>query len=306
MTTLVSACTVCADIGVVRTVRQRHDGSWPDTELGTVALGGGGGVRTCPKCGTCYTVRMHAGGMFSDDELEFSRLNPDETAIARILAEDGRDQAKLEWMVEEYLQTHTVARLLDFADGDLAPLIPLAARLLEKETTKESGVSILGAYLGRSARAERQEAARRVLEALDEVGVKTNLAGVAAILNQCTRWRREEPATPPERFPDWRTGLRALLEQFGPPGWNSDAWPDWSAARAGTPVVEPTAAHITYVSRALPQQFHLAIVELHWGSARLRFCDYDQREGDDTEVMTAILPDDWMQSLRSVPWPCAS
>lgn len=105
---------------------------------------------------------------------------------------------------------------------------------------------------------------------------------------------------PPDAFPDWPTALRAAVAHFGPFGWSRGGW---QSGLNNAPLIEPAAGHTTNVCRALPQQYHLAWVDIDWAAGTMRFADNDQREGEDVEVHRVTLPEDWLRSLRSVRWP---
>jgi hypothetical protein len=105
---------------------------------------------------------------------------------------------------------------------------------------------------------------------------------------------------PPDAFPDWSMALRTAIAQFGPLGWSGAGW---RPGREGAPLVEPAPGHTTHVWRALPQQFHLACVDIDWTACTIRFADFDQHDASDNVLRVTRLPEDWVQSLRSVHWP---
>lgn len=121
----VENCPTCEKIGTSHTVRQCHNGTWPDTELGLVDLNN---FKICPLCGTCYVTRFHSGGMFSDDEIEFSRLSPQESEIARRLT--GKEPPDLERLEALIKENRTVYFLASQIQVDLKPLVPLILKWL--------------------------------------------------------------------------------------------------------------------------------------------------------------------------------
>lgn len=129
-------CKICSKIVNNTSIRQHHDGTWPDTNLGLVDHEA---FKMCPLCGTCFSIRFHEGGMFSDDEIELTRLNSADSKICRLLIGDATEQdiKNTEVLLENYFHTNNPYALVAQVDLDLKPIVPVALKYLKELSSTE-------------------------------------------------------------------------------------------------------------------------------------------------------------------------
>ena len=66
---------------------------------------------------------------------------------------------------------------------------------------------------------------------------------------------------------------------------------------AGTP------ASVKSFHAATVQTMHFGLVTIDLASGETRFVDEDHRDGGDFELKRMVLPAEWLEALRAVPWP---
>ena len=101
------------------------------------------------------------------------------------------------------------------------------------------------------------------------------------------------------RFASPAEAIAAVNKTFGPAGnvfWRFDRPLRLVANLAGMP------ASVKSFHAATMQTMHFGLVTIDLASGETRFIDEDHRDGGDFEIKRLVLPPDWLESLRAVPW----
>ena len=101
------------------------------------------------------------------------------------------------------------------------------------------------------------------------------------------------------RFETPAEAIAAVNRTFGPAGnvfWRFDRPLKLMANPDGMP------ANVKRFHAATMQTMHFGTVTIDLASGETRFIDEDHRDGGDFEIKRLVLPTEWLESLRAVPW----
>ena len=94
--------------------------------------------------------------------------------------------------------------------------------------------------------------------------------------------------------------IAAVNKAFGPTGnvfWRFDRPLRHVDNHADAPATVKT------FQAATMQTMHFGLVTIDLATGDTRFIDEDHRDGGDYEVKRLVLPQEWLDALRAVPWP---
>lgn len=94
--------------------------------------------------------------------------------------------------------------------------------------------------------------------------------------------------------------IAAINRAFGPTGnvfWRFDR----PLRHVNNP--DGAAASVKSFQAATMQTMHFGLVTIDLETGETRFVDEDHRDGGDYLVKRLVLPADWLEALRAVPWP---
>ena len=94
--------------------------------------------------------------------------------------------------------------------------------------------------------------------------------------------------------------IAAVNRAFGPTGnvfWRFDRPLRHVDNHAGA------ASTVKTFQAATMQTMHFGLVTIDLATGDTRFIDEDHRDGGDYEVKRLVLPPEWLEALRAVPWP---
>ena len=94
--------------------------------------------------------------------------------------------------------------------------------------------------------------------------------------------------------------IAAINRAFGPTGnvfWRFDR----PLRHVNNPDGAP--ASVKSFQAATMQTMHFGLVTIDLETGETRFVDEDHRDGGDYLVKHLVLPAEWLEALRAVPWP---
>jgi len=101
------------------------------------------------------------------------------------------------------------------------------------------------------------------------------------------------------RFSSPAEAIAAVNAAFGPAGnvfWRFDRPLKLMSNPDGLPT------NVKRFHAATMQTMHFGTVTIDLASGETRFIDEDHRDGGDFEIKRLVLPREWLESLRAVPW----
>lgn len=102
------------------------------------------------------------------------------------------------------------------------------------------------------------------------------------------------------RFATPDEAIAAVNRAFGPIGnvfWRFDRPLRHVDNPAGA------ASSVKAFQAATMQTMHFGLVTIDLDTGETRFVDEDHRDGGDFELKRLVLPREWLEALRAVPWP---